>query len=49
MQRVTITSTRYHMRYHTFFLNLASFVATCDSLPRITEKKKKNYIPLATF
>ena len=49
MQRVTRTSTRYHMRYHTFFLNLASFVATCDSLPRVTVKFIKNYIPLAAF
>ena len=47
MQRVTITSMRYHMRYHTrshcsFSLSLAWFGAICIELLRVTVKFIKN-------
>ena len=44
VQRVTITSTSYHTRYHTFSLRLAWFVAICNALPRVTVKFIKKYI-----
>ena len=36
IQRVTITSTRYHMRCSTFSLSLAWFGAICNRLLRVT-------------
>ena len=45
MQPVTITSTCYHTRYHTFSLSLAWFGAICNTLQRVTVKFiKKMYI-----
>ena len=44
MQRVTITSTRYLTRYHTFPLSLAWFGAICYGLPRVAVKFLKKYI-----
>ena len=44
MQRVTITSTCYHMHYHTFSLRLAWLGTICNALPRATVKFIKKYI-----
>ena len=42
MTCVTITSTCYHMRYHTFSLRLEWFGAICNTLPRVTVKLINN-------
>ena len=44
MQRVNITSTRYHTLYHTFSLSLAWFGAICNKLPHVTVKFIKKCI-----
>ena len=44
MQRVTIISTRYHMRYYTFFLGLEWVGAISGRLPHVTLKFIKRYI-----
>ena len=38
MERINITSTRYHMRYQTFSLNLAWFGGYLQRLPRVIVK-----------
>ena len=47
MQRITITLTCYHMRYHTFSLSLAWFGVICNALPRVSVTfTKKMYISI---
>ena len=46
MQRVTLTSTCYHMRYRTFFFGLAWFGAICNGTPTNLQKTRGN--PLQT-
>ena len=47
MQRITITLTCYHMRYHTFSFSLAWFGVICNALPRVSVTfTKKMYISI---
>ena len=43
-ERVTITSTCYHMHYHTSSISLEWFGAICNALPRVTVEFTKKYI-----
>ena len=38
MQRVTVTFTCHHTRYHELSLSLVCFGAICNALPRVTVK-----------